>query len=552
MKKVLRNFALVLLCIITISMFTFFSININNFNKKFEVTNTESEITFEKNDLKLSQQTTYDDEVTRDSLFNVGSGSNWPSYVYAPFVDITAWTTKSGYVNNGVLDLGKIYDDTGVLYYNLGFVNCNFSSTNTITKDGKQMIDWCFGGYSILSEHNSDDWQYEGIKESIKNIRNVGGDVALSFGGGNELNFFQQTQDITILENTYLDVINGFGLTKIDLDIEGSAQNKAINIANAKALKLVQEKTQIQITLTLPVLPTGLTKIGLDILDAYLEEGVVINMVNIMTMCYGEEHLLSNESYGQSTLRAAESTKNQIKERYLTKLGQTLTDTQAYKLLATTLSIGKESSSYPIFTPEWTSLMYDFAVENKLGMLSFWSLNRDSMTVRNGGISKQYTFTDIYKNYISALAEISFDSNGGSSIDSIGAVTDTTILPTVPATCDDIAMDKYILNNDSQGENNIDSINNQIELASISDIPIKEGYKFLGWYIDENLTEKFDENTPITGDMVLYAKWAPNDPNIDVQESTITSGAILGIVFGAVGLIIIISAIIFFNKKRNR
>lgn len=38
--------------------------------------------------------------------------------------------------------------------------------------------------------------------------------------------------------------------------------------------------------------------------------------------------------------------------------------------------------------------------------------------------------------------------------------------------------------------------------------PVKEGYKFEGWYNDEELTTPFDFNSPITKDIKLYAKWS--------------------------------------------
>lgn len=38
--------------------------------------------------------------------------------------------------------------------------------------------------------------------------------------------------------------------------------------------------------------------------------------------------------------------------------------------------------------------------------------------------------------------------------------------------------------------------------------PVKEGYKFEGWYSDEELTTPFDFNSPITKDIKLYAKWS--------------------------------------------
>ena len=40
-----------------------------------------------------------------------------------------------------------------------------------------------------------------------------------------------------------------------------------------------------------------------------------------------------------------------------------------------------------------------------------------------------------------------------------------------------------------------------------SPAPTADGYKFEGWYIDANCTEKYDFSAPITGDITLYAKW---------------------------------------------
>lgn len=44
--------------------------------------------------------------------------------------------------------------------------------------------------------------------------------------------------------------------------------------------------------------------------------------------------------------------------------------------------------------------------------------------------------------------------------------------------------------------------------------PTKPYFAFAGWYTDSNLTKSFDfENTPITGDITLYAKWTPSPVN---------------------------------------
>ncbi|MCU6396748.1 hypothetical protein KW820_22735, partial [Enterobacter quasiroggenkampii] len=127
---------------------------------------------------------------------------------------------------------------------------------------------------------------YQGIKKSIQELRELGGDVAISLGGLNGTPFWEATQDVEALTNTYMDIVQGYGLTRLDLDIEGSAQDKGKNIANAKAIKKLQDATGVDIVLTVTVLPSGLTWNQLDVLEAYLSQGVDVEVVNIMTMCY--------------------------------------------------------------------------------------------------------------------------------------------------------------------------------------------------------------------------------------------------------------------------
>lgn len=50
-----------------------------------------------------------------------------------------------------------------------------------------------------------------------------------------------------------------------------------------------------------------------------------------------------------------------------------------------------------------------------------------------------------------------------------------------------------------------------------SPAPTKDGYTFVGWYSDEELTQAFDFLTAITEDITLYAKWY-NDACSSSQE----------------------------------
>ncbi|GAA0714621.1 glycosyl hydrolase family 18 protein [Paraclostridium ghonii] len=324
--------------------------------------------------------------------FGVGQGIEWPTQVNAPYVDMVAWITKPGYTNNGTVNLKRISEDTGVKFFNLGFIQ----STGKIENN---KVQWGWGGFSVLSENNNDNTQYQGMKKSIKELRDIGGDATIAFGGLNGVTFWEQTQDENVLYNTYKEIVEGYKLTRIDLDIEGTAQSKALNITNAKAIKRVQDETGVNVVLTLPVLPSGLTSVQLDVLEAYLSQGVDIELVNIMTMCYGSGTLLPGENYGTASIRAIDNTKNQVQQYFKKYANISLTDSEAYKKVGTTSSIGFEGEAHPIFNTEWSKLVVDHSIQKGLGMTSFWSMNRDAMLENNKGVTSQYQFTDIYKTF---------------------------------------------------------------------------------------------------------------------------------------------------------
>lgn len=320
--------------------------------------------------------------------FGVGEGIVWEDGVFAPFADMGAWVTDPRYANGGALNLHQVMADTGIKYFNLGFIN---AVDSTVT-DG--VLNWGFAAFDVLSEDHADtNTQYQGIKKAIRDVRAAGGDVTISIGGLNERNLYQYTDDLEVLVNTYTHIIDGFNLTRIDLDIEGAAQGYETNKLNAQAMKLVQENTGVEVAITLPVLPTGLTSDwGVGTLRAYLEAGVDIKLVNIMAMCYGAYF----GDYAVGSVDAMDSTMRQIIEEYQ-KVGITLTTQEAYNKIGVITSIGFEGEAHPIFTQADSSLVVAAAQERNINMVSYWSINRDSMTQENKGISQQYEHATIYK-----------------------------------------------------------------------------------------------------------------------------------------------------------
>ncbi|CAK7056722.1 InlB B-repeat-containing protein [Tissierella sp.] len=51
--------------------------------------------------------------------------------------------------------------------------------------------------------------------------------------------------------------------------------------------------------------------------------------------------------------------------------------------------------------------------------------------------------------------------------------------------------------------------------------PSRNGYSFIGWYMDSNLTREFNFNTSITEDVILYAKWE-EETNPELKEFTVS------------------------------
>ena len=334
--------------------------------------------------------------ISHDMLTNKNktSKSGWPIRLSAPYIDMSSWVdTANAYSINGAPNLAKLYDDSGFAYYNLGFIQPD--STKPLEDDG--IIRWGWGGYYSLSKNGTDTYQYQGIVTSLQNLRKKGGDYAISIGGQLGDAPWVVTQNQNALEKFYIDVIDTYDLKRMDLDIEESNQDYGQNIANAKAIKAVQDKTNIEITLTIPIMPSGWDTKQINIIKAYLENGVSVKLINSMTMCYGTG-VNSDEDYGIASVRAIKNSVKQLKNIY-SNLGILLSDDQAYLKTGATFSIGYESNLYPVFTTSMAATIIEDAKKHNYGLVSFWSMGRDAQLETNKAISEKFTFSKELKKY---------------------------------------------------------------------------------------------------------------------------------------------------------
>jgi len=281
----------------------------------------------------------------------------WPTYVFAPYVDATGWPPFS---------ISNTAQQEGVLFYTLAF----------IVNSGSQTCTASWGGYDsyTIGEYQLSD---------INTVRGLGGDVMLSFGGAAGTPLAASCSDAASLQAEYQRVIDAYGLTHIDFDVEGAWVAEPNSIARrSQAIAGLQADAQadgrvLDVWYTLPVLPTGLTADGLNVLQSALDAGVDITGVNIMAMDYGDNAAPNPDGQmGQYAIQAATSLFNQLKTLY-TANGITKTDAELWYMVGVTPMIGLNDVTTEIFYQSDAQVLLNFANQNHIGLLAQWSANRD-------------------------------------------------------------------------------------------------------------------------------------------------------------------------------
>jgi hypothetical protein len=254
-----------------------------------------------------------------------------PNKVFAPYVDVMLSPTFS---------LMNCFNATGQKYYTLAFV--------TAGSNGQP----AWGGVIPMDQNH--------MLSQIQQLRAAGGDVIISFGGANGTPIDASITDINALVSAYQSVINRYGLTWIDFDVEGFwvADQASIDRRNQAARILQQNNPGLKITYCLPVMPTGLTWDGTNVINKAKAAGVNIYNVNIMAMDYGQ----SNSQMGQAAISAAQNARNQ------TGLN-----------IGITPMIGRNDTQNETFTLSNATEVLNFANANSyVNMIAMWSSNRDN------------------------------------------------------------------------------------------------------------------------------------------------------------------------------
>jgi chitinase len=202
------------------------------------------------------------------------------------------------------------------------------------------------------------------VKSAIDALVAQGTQVIISWGGAAG-SIQSSCGTASQVQAMYQSVFNAYpNIAGQDFDIEGGINTTVV----AQALQgLKAANPSKSISLTLPVLPTGLVAAGLAIVNACHAVGFHPDTINVMAMDYGS----ANDNGGNMLLsaqQAAQATRNQTGD-----------------MIGVTPMIGVNDTNTETFTLANASALATWAKgQSFINRLAFWSLARD-----NGGCAGQ-------------------------------------------------------------------------------------------------------------------------------------------------------------------
>jgi chitinase len=270
------------------------------------------------------------------------AGAALPAHYAAPYLQVNG---------SDVGDMSADKSATGLKYYTLAFLTPQSGCTPQ----------WEDGGEAMNA-----------FTSQVGSIQSGGGNVIISFGGepnGSTPNEIAQTcTSVSSLTAAYLNVVNTYGVTRLDFDIEGSVlSDTAATTRRDQALAALQaEDPAVQVDFTLAVASNGLpTGSGSEyaLLQDAKNNGVKVSVVNIMTMDFYD---------GQPVLSDAESAARATASQLAGLYG--ISTSAAYNMMGLTPIAGTNDDG-SVFSTSNAQSLESFAASNGVAELAFWEVD---------------------------------------------------------------------------------------------------------------------------------------------------------------------------------
>ncbi|MFF1439572.1 chitinase [Streptomyces sp. NPDC058295] len=208
------------------------------------------------------------------------------------------------------------------------------------------------------------------VKSRISALTESGATARVSFGGESGKELAATCDSVSELAEAYGEALDAAGSTQADFDIEGDELTDSDSVAlRSQAIAALQEeRPDLEVSFTLPVMPSGLDADSLALLASANKYDVQVSTVNLMTMNYGESYAGDMGGYAITSATAAQG---QLKEAFGT------TDAAAWKGMALTSMIGTNDVDNETFSLSDAAQVRTFAEEKGISWVSMWSTFRD-------------------------------------------------------------------------------------------------------------------------------------------------------------------------------
>ena len=295
-----------------------------------------------------------------------------PAHYAAPYLQIT-----SGDAGDMAADLSA----SGDKYYTLAFLIPQSGCTP----------EWEDNGAAVGA-----------FTSQVNSLKAAGGTAIISFGGESGGELAQTCTSVSSLTAAYANVVNTYGVDRLDFDIEGGTlSDTAANDRRNQALAALQaQNPAVQVDYTLAVAPNGLPSAELGVLQSAQTYGVKVSVVNIMTMDFGN---------GQNPLSDAESAAQATASQLASLYG--ISTSQAYARMGLTPIAGQNDDN-EFFSQSNASTLESFAASNGVAELSFWEVD---------GYDKPLGYA--YSKIFNAITSGSTGGGGGTGTGATGPIT---------------------------------------------------------------------------------------------------------------------------------
>lgn len=208
------------------------------------------------------------------------------------------------------------------------------------------------------------------VKSRIARLKQDGATVRVSFGGASGKELAGTCDSASELAEAYGRALDAAGSTQADFDIEGDelADADSVAVRSEAIATLQQERPDLEVSFTLPVMPSGLNADSVALLESANEYDVRVSTVNLMTMNYGKSY---SGGMGGYAVTAAKAAHTQLKKVF------GLSDANAWRGMALTSMIGVNDVEGETFTLSDAAQVRAFAEKQEIAWVSMWSAFRD-------------------------------------------------------------------------------------------------------------------------------------------------------------------------------